>query len=50
MAKNNKSATRGNGFLTPTQQWLALTLLAVLVVVAIFYFGIGGGDGAGHSG
>jgi hypothetical protein len=45
MAKNNKPATRGGGFLNPTQQWLALTLIALLVVVAIFYFGVGGDSG-----
>lgn len=32
-----------NGFLTPNQQWLALTLLALLVLLAVFYFGIGFG-------
>ncbi len=40
MAKNSSSKP-GAGLLTPNQQWLALLLLAILVVMAIFVFGIG---------
>lgn len=43
MARQNSG--KGSGFLTPNQQWLALTLLALLVLLAIFYFGVGFGDG-----
>jgi hypothetical protein len=50
MSKNNRPATKGNGFLNPTQQWLALTLIAVLVVIAIFYFGVGFGGSSGQPG
>ena len=50
MAGNKPSARNKQGFLNPTQQWLALTLLALLIVIAIFYFGVGFGDGAGQSG
>ena len=50
MAGNKPSARNKQGFFTPTQQWLALTLLALLIVIAIFYFGVGFGDEAGHAG
>ncbi len=52
MAKNKNSTARRTGYLTPNQQWLGLTLLALLVVIAIFYFGVGFGDNptGGHSG
>ena len=47
--KNAKTAAKNSGFLTPSQQWLALTLLGLLVIIAIFYFGVGG-DTVGQSG
>jgi FtsH-binding integral membrane protein len=50
VAKHNKQAVRSNRFLNPTQQWLALTLLAILVVIAIFYFGVGLGPDGGQPG
>lgn len=40
-----QNSSKGSGFLTPNQQWLALTLLALLVLLAIFYFGVGFGEG-----
>ena len=39
--------------MTPNQQWLALALLAMLGVLAVFWFGIfttDGTGGGGHSG
>ncbi len=50
-AKNVKTTTKNSGFFTPSQQWLGLTLLALLAVIAIFYFGIGAiNNGGGYSG
>jgi hypothetical protein len=39
--------SKGNRLLTPSQQWLALSLLALLVIIAVFFFGIGGFGGTG---
>ncbi len=48
--KNAKTTAKNSGFMTPNQQWLALTLVALLVVIAVFYFGVGGTNYGGHSG
>ena len=46
-----KARSKKSAIITPNQQWLALLLLAVLAIIAIFYFGIGvDGNGFGHSG
>ncbi len=48
MAKGRKGKS---SIITPNQQWLALSLLAILALVAVFYFGIGiEGNGVGHGG
>lgn len=46
-----KARSKKGTIITPNQQWLALLLLAILAIIAIFYFGIGvDGNGFGNSG
>lgn len=46
-----KARSKKTSIITPNQQWLALLLLAILAIIAIFYFGIGiEGNGLRHSG
>jgi hypothetical protein len=49
--RNADGRGRGRAFLTPTIQWILVTIAGLAVVGAIIYFGSDIGDGGGdHSG